>query len=98
MRDMTQAHPHTGSDTTKRYTVILDKAAQGRLSTIAKQFKISQGQVLEVLIDKADLKALTPELNARREAKTSTRTTKSALIEKLATLTPEQKAYLESLK
>jgi hypothetical protein len=94
---MSQANTPNAPDDTKRYSVIINTAAQKRLGSIAKQFKISQGAVLEVLIDKADLDALTPELEARREAKTSTRSSKAALMEKLATLTPEQLAFLEKL-
>ncbi|MFT4064301.1 hypothetical protein [Paraburkholderia sp.] len=80
-----------------RYTVTVNKLAQSRLASIAKQFKISQGAVMEVLIENADISALEEQFRARREQKVQSRGTKSRMLEKLKSLTPEQRAYLESL-
>jgi hypothetical protein len=80
-----------------RYTVTVNKLAQSRLASIAKQFKISQGAVMEVLIENADVSTLEPHFIARRQQKVQSRGSKSKMLEALKNLTPEQKAYLESL-
>jgi F0F1-type ATP synthase delta subunit len=87
----------TEADKQSRYTVTVGKLAQARLGSIAKQFKISQGAVMEVLIENADIAALEEQLKARREQKVQSRGSKHKMLETLKKLTPEQKAYLESL-
>lgn len=84
-------------DKQTRYTVVVDKLAQTRLASIAKQFKISQGAVMEVMIQNVDVQALEEQFKARREKKVQSRGSKTELLQKIKKLTPEQKAYLESL-
>jgi Spy/CpxP family protein refolding chaperone len=85
-------------DKQTRYTVVVGKLAQSRLASIAKQFKISQGAVMEVMIENVDVQALEEQFKARRELKVQSRGSKSELMNTLKALTPEQRAYLESLK
>jgi Spy/CpxP family protein refolding chaperone len=84
-------------DKQTRYTVVVGKLAQARLASIAKQFKISQGAVMEVMIENVDVQALEDQFKARREQKVQSRGSKTELLEKIKKLTPEQRAYLESL-
>jgi Spy/CpxP family protein refolding chaperone len=84
-------------DKQTRYTVVVGKLAQARLASIAKQFKISQGAVMEVMIENVDVQALEEQFKARREQKVQSRGSKTELLEKIKKLTPEQRAYLESL-
>lgn len=84
-------------DKQTRYTVVVGKLAQARLASIAKQFKISQGAVMEVMIDNVDVQVLEDQFKARREQKVQSRGSKTELLEKMKKLTPEQRAYLESL-
>jgi hypothetical protein len=84
-------------DKQTRYTVVVGKLAQARLASIAKQFKISQGAVMEVMIENVDVQALEEQFRARREQKVQSRGSKTELLEKIKKLTPEQRAYLESL-
>jgi hypothetical protein len=79
----------------KRFTVVINAEAQERLAELAKHFKLSQGQVLEVLIDQVDLATLAHAFKARREEKVQTRATRRALRNTLETLTPAQRELLE---
>lgn len=80
-----------------RHTVVVNKEAATRIGEIAKQFKISQGAVMEVLALNANVEDFRPHLEARRQAKESSRGKQAKLLEQFKSLTPEQLAYLEKL-
>ncbi|WP_125477802.1 hypothetical protein [Caballeronia terrestris] len=80
---------------TKRFTVVINPEAQVRLSEFAKQGKLSQGQVSEVLIERADVDNLATAFKARRQDKVKVRATKKVLCGALEKLTPAQRKLLE---
>ncbi len=77
-----------------RYTVVIDEQLQRKLADIAKTYKISQGAVIEVLVEQADVTALHDAMSAKREEKVAGRQSRTAkhkdLIEMLGKMTPEQ--------
>jgi hypothetical protein len=77
-----------------RYTLILDKEAKDKLTKLAKAYKITQGEVAEVLIDKFDLNVFDAHFTAKRANKETTRTD---LVKKMINLTPEQIAAIDAI-
>ena len=65
---------------------------------LAKSYKISQPQVLEVFLDEIDHASLRDAFMAKVGAKPERRGAHMTLAKKLKELSPEQIAYLESLK
>ncbi|MEB0029192.1 hypothetical protein QN372_00365 [Undibacterium sp. RTI2.1] len=86
---------------TTRYTIIMTKDKQERLAGIAKEFKISQQEVLEVLIDHIGndnvMADLAPKFFAVRENKVSQREQRKTSFAKLRKLSPEQIALIEQM-
>lgn len=74
----------------KRYAIIVEQVVQEKLAKIAKTHKISQGAVVETLMEHADMDKLDAAFKARREAKVAGRTGKTAILKRLSKLTPEQ--------
>lgn len=87
---MTQEHD-------KRLAILLHPPVQRRVATYAKDNKLSQSEVVEVLLELADQ---TPDLAERftkkREAKVSGRSGKTAILKKLSRLSAEELAALAS--
>lgn len=83
------------TEDTKRYTIVLSAAHQDKLAAVAKQFKISQGEVIEELLDHAaGLESMAERFTARREEKVAGRTSKKELLGKLKSLPAEELAAL----
>lgn len=80
-----------------RYTVVVGKEAATRIGEIAKQFKISQGAVMEVLALNVRVDDFKEQLEERRRAKESSRGKQAKLLEQFKNLSPEQLAYLEKI-
>ena len=80
-----------------RYTLIVSKDTHEKLTEITKQFKLSQAEVFEILVERADLQQLDPIFTAKREQKVNVRSNSRALINKLTKLTPEQLAVLNAM-
>jgi hypothetical protein len=74
----------------KRYSIIVGKEVQERLASIAKEYKISQTDVVLTLVENTDLEAMAPKFKAKREDKVKSRGSKSAVLERLKGLSPEQ--------
>lgn len=87
----------TTEDDTLRYTLVLSRIAHERLTTLTGRFRLTQSEVFEVLLEKADLSVLTPKLLAVRDAKLKERAERAALRHKLTKLTPEQLAALAAM-
>ena len=68
----------------------VEYAAQERLASIAKEYKISQTDVVLTLMENTDLEAMAPKFKAKREDKVKSRGSKSAVLERLKNLSPEQ--------
>lgn len=73
-----------------RYTIDIDPEHRARLSEIAKEFKLTQGEVIAALLDNMDLGALMNHLQARRQEKVAQRAAQKKIYQKLKELSPEQ--------
>jgi hypothetical protein len=86
--------------TPKRTAIVLEADIQEKVATIAKTYKLSQGIVIQTMMD---MVGNTPEfdtaLKAKREDKVSNRTGKTAILKKLSKLSAEELEELaKSLK
>ncbi|MDR9847040.1 hypothetical protein [Herbaspirillum huttiense] len=84
-----------------RYTIEISPEHQAKLAATAKQHKLSQGEVIEVLLELIDPAVHDPALAKRREEKVVERTAKRAaeapkkeVLAKFKSLSPEQQAAL----
>lgn len=78
-----------------RYTLIIGKEHKDKLDSFASKFGISQGNVVEVLLDQANQEVLAPFFNTKagmggRGRKASKTATQRDLIKMLKGMTPEQ--------
>lgn len=73
-----------------RYSIDISLDHRERLAALAKEFKINQGEAIEVLLDTMDKEALTPHFQAKRAAKIATRQPKTALLQRLKALPANQ--------
>ncbi len=69
---------------TKRFTVKVGEDYQSRLAALAKEFKLSQGEVIETLLDCVGMQenAVKRELADRREQKVNSRTSPWAVYQR----------------
>lgn len=86
--------------TPKRTAIVLEADIQEKVATIAKTYKLSQGIVIQTMMD---MVGNTPEfetaLKSKREDKVSNRTGKTAILKKLSKLSAEELEELaKSLK
>lgn len=71
------------SDEKLRYTVkFTDEVYKKRLAALAKEFKISQGEVIEVMLDAYSGGSIEKDLRLKREAKLAGRTSIRAMIQR----------------
>ncbi len=81
-----------------RHTVVVSESYKGKLKAVAKTYHLTQGEVIEVLLDQMNLSQVGGHLEARRRSKETGRTTQKDVIDALKGLTPEQlKAAEEAL-
>lgn len=80
-----------------RHMVILTEKHRDKLKKIAKTYGIKQGDVVEVLMDTADLARIGSQLEAKKKATKGGTTTKTELVKKMKDLTPEQIAQIEAI-
>jgi hypothetical protein len=82
-----------------RFTIIVTKEHRVKLNKFAKSYKITQGEVVEVLLDYLERNEdlLRSHFEAKREVKVDGRGKKSELFDRFKKLTPEQIALLEKL-
>lgn len=73
-----------------RFSISLPESHQARLGEIAKQYRITQGEVIETLLEFADHAALALRYQAVREEKVAARRPKKDLLKQLNGLTSEQ--------
>lgn len=73
-----------------RYTLILPKPHKEKIEKLAKVYHISQGAVIEVLLDNMDDVALTKHFETRRQAKGTHKGSRRQIIEAMKNLTPDQ--------
>lgn len=83
-----------------RYSIDMDDEHREKLATLAKRYKITQGEAIEVMLDFVEhADQIAPAMMARREAKLAARKEAKAarepakaLAKELLTLSPEQLA------
>jgi hypothetical protein len=82
-----------------RYTVSVDKEHQAKLANFAKQGKVSQGDVIEILLDLCDVMTVTSAMEAVRERnkKSDGRGVAGAMAKKIAALSPEQRRVIDAM-
>ncbi len=79
----------------KRLAILLHPPVQQRVAVIAREHKLSQSEIIEVLVDLLEATPNAAELFAKkRESKVSGRTGKTALLKKLSKLSAEELAAL----
>lgn len=75
----------------KRTAIVLDASIQDRVAKLAKEHKINQGQVIDVMLDLlADKPEFLEALKNKREEKVGGRTSKTALLKKLSKLSQDE--------
>lgn len=83
----------TTLDARTRFSIDLNERHRDALAAIAKSYKITQGEVIEVLLDRADTTGdhlLGAALMAKRTSKVARRAPKKELYKQFKNLTPEQ--------
>lgn len=80
-----------------RHSIVLTAVARESLSIIAKQYKITQGEVVEAFLDNMEPAVMAPIFGKIRDDKVAARTPKRDLMAKLRNLTPEQLIALENM-
>jgi hypothetical protein len=82
-----------------RYTVLLSNAHRAKIDQLTETFKLSQGDIIEVLLDHVDEVALKSPFEAKKANKVDGRGkvtgVKGEILAELKDMTPEQ---LETLK
>jgi hypothetical protein len=77
-----------------RFTVVASKEHKDKLDVIAKKYRITQGEAVEVMVDGINVEDFAPLFQAKREAKITERTKinefQRKLLEKVKNLSPEQ--------
>lgn len=81
-----------------RYGMVIPADTKEKLDSVAKTYGLSQGDVVQVLIEEMNAEALHDIFNAKRESKVDGRKTRTDFQRKLSKsvnkLTPEQIAVL----
>lgn len=85
-------------DQVARFTISVNKSHQRTLAELAKKYKISQGEVVEVMLDNADMDEMEAHFTKRRNEKVDLRSgADKVMITKIKTLTPAQLALIEKM-
>lgn len=80
-----------------RHMIILPEAHKVKLKRIAKTYAITQGEVVEVMLDQINLDQMGSHFEAKRALKDDGRLSKSVLVNKMKTLSPEQMRAIEAI-
>lgn len=84
--------------TQKRNAIVLDADIQEKVATIARDHKLSQGIVIQTMIDMVgDTPEFTAALKTKRENKVNNRTGKTAILKKLSRLSAEELEVLAAM-
>jgi len=87
------SNEQVGQDGAARFTVILSKELKAKVESFHDTYKISQGDVIEVLVAQADAAIMGKHFEAKRDSKVELRgkmsETKKALLDKIKDLSPE---------
>lgn len=80
-----------------RQTVILTEGHKERLKQLAKLHNVTQGEVIEVLLDYTDFEMFADKFKAKKAVKSEGKLTKGDLLKKMTNLTPEQLAAIAAI-
>lgn len=80
-----------------RQMVIMSQESKATLKDVAKTYRLSQGELIDVLLENAVWDSLTTQMEAKRNEKVSSRVKKVSMAKKLEGLTPEQLAAVEAI-
>lgn len=82
-----------------RHMVILEKNSKTRLKDLSKRFGLTQGEVLDVLIEQGDIEALAAagKFEEKKDGKKDGKVTKTGLLKKMKDLTPDQLAAINQI-
>lgn len=81
----------------RRYSLEMSDKNQRVLAKIAKDYKISQSEVLEALTENIDMNKMEPVFIKIREDKVAGRTQKKEFAKKLAKLDPSQIQAIQNI-
>ena len=81
----------------ERFMIIMRKESRASLKSLAKQFQLTQGEAVEVMLENLDLAALGPKFRLRRESKLSGKNAESDLARKLMAMSPEKRAEIAAM-
>ena len=84
----------------KRAAIVLEAEIQERVAKMARLYKLSQGQIILTLLELCEgTERFEKAIQDRREAKTSSRVGKTAMLKQLSKLSAEQlDELMKSLK
>lgn len=80
-----------------RHMIVLPEQSKAALKEIAKTHGITQGEVVEVLLNQMDSALLAQHFEAKRSSKVGIRTAKSDLANKLLNLSAAQLAAITAI-
>jgi hypothetical protein len=82
----------------KRTAIVLEADIQEKVAVIARHHKLSQGVVIQTMIDMVgDTPEFLERLKAKREDKVSNRTGKTAILKKLSKLSADELEALAAM-
>lgn len=95
MSETTQA----AQPTEVRHMITLSEAHKAKLKKVAKHFMLTQGEIVEVMLNQLDMSRMGQHFEAARNAKVSERTSVGSLASRIKAkeLTPEQRAAIEAI-
>lgn len=67
----------------KRFTIQISEAHADELAVLAKRYKLSQGEIIEVLLDNLNPRTVGESATRRREEKVNARTSIHAITQRL---------------
>lgn len=80
-----------------RFTVVANEDCQVRLAALAKLGKVSQGDVIGVMLDMVDTDKMVVAMAEVKANKVDGRASNGSMVKKLSSLTPEQRAVLDQM-
>lgn len=80
-----------------RHMLVVGEVHKAKLKKLSKHFRLTQGEIVGVLLDKLDLSRMTPHFEELRNSKVDSRTSKSAILTRMKDLSQDQLAAIERL-
>jgi hypothetical protein len=93
MNDIKNASDLTGI----RHMITLPEQQKEKLKKLSKDFHLTQGEIVDVLLEQIDLSLMGQHFEARRNGKLSGRSIQTDLIKKMKGLSQEQIAAIQSI-